>query len=267
MDNAGEKYCITEEDMKKGVTTIENKKDKDCPFFDRWDILYGGRQNINPASVLRSSLVVSSSIQDSHITHPLSEIIIDDDNNDDDGGTFLRTENVDEINSEASFEDIEIDTLQKELNTYHQVDLNINDLTTTSTSSFSQPVIASVPSSKKSKAKPEIVTKIEDVYRQGPDSADSSKGSKQSKSIHNSYAEFKKNEFILAERKFEHDKAVLEEERKYKKERLEIDKKEFDLKSKSQSNELKNASVLELIKQGKSKEEIREFLLSLKDLL
>ena len=52
-NNFGEKYFCSDEDFIKVVTTIEDKKQKDCHFFGRWDTLYGGRKNVNPTSVFR----------------------------------------------------------------------------------------------------------------------------------------------------------------------------------------------------------------------
>jgi hypothetical protein len=44
----GEKYCLTELDLKNGVT-IDKKLEKDCPYFYRLDALFGSRQNIKPS--------------------------------------------------------------------------------------------------------------------------------------------------------------------------------------------------------------------------
>jgi hypothetical protein len=39
-------------DIKKGIHTIEQKLEADCPNFKRMDVLFGGRQNVTPACVL-----------------------------------------------------------------------------------------------------------------------------------------------------------------------------------------------------------------------
>ena len=55
LDTTGAKYNVGPKDHAKGVYTIEDKLEKDCPYFKRMDILYGGRQNITPAVVLVGS--------------------------------------------------------------------------------------------------------------------------------------------------------------------------------------------------------------------
>ena len=54
-DNSGPKYCLSDADIKKGLTTIEAKLNFDCPMFFRLDALFGGRQNVLPAFVMQSS--------------------------------------------------------------------------------------------------------------------------------------------------------------------------------------------------------------------
>jgi len=51
-DNTGTKYCLTAKDRKKGINTINQKLDNDCPNFMRMDLLFGHRQNINPHSLM-----------------------------------------------------------------------------------------------------------------------------------------------------------------------------------------------------------------------
>ena len=52
LNDGGKKYGLGEADFKKGITTIEAKLEDECPLFERMDKLFGGRQNINPSSVL-----------------------------------------------------------------------------------------------------------------------------------------------------------------------------------------------------------------------
>ncbi len=40
---------MSEEDIKKGITTIEEKLERDCMYFSRMDALFGDRQNVNPS--------------------------------------------------------------------------------------------------------------------------------------------------------------------------------------------------------------------------
>lgn len=48
----GAKYCVGDEDRAKGIETIEQKLEADCPHYARMDVLFGGRQNVTPACVL-----------------------------------------------------------------------------------------------------------------------------------------------------------------------------------------------------------------------
>ena len=52
-DVSGEKFCLTEEEMRQGVT-IEAKLENLCTGYRRLDQLFGDRQNINPSFTLDS---------------------------------------------------------------------------------------------------------------------------------------------------------------------------------------------------------------------
>eukprot|EP01036_Dinobryon_divergens_P058346 gene58346-77855_t len=52
LNPGGKKFCVGEEDRKRGISTIEQKIDMKCPNFKRMDVLFGGRQNVTPHSVL-----------------------------------------------------------------------------------------------------------------------------------------------------------------------------------------------------------------------
>ena len=51
-----EKYCLGQSDYSKGITTIDQKLDKDCPSFHRMDRLFGSKQNVIPSYVMQSGL-------------------------------------------------------------------------------------------------------------------------------------------------------------------------------------------------------------------
>jgi hypothetical protein len=55
MDCNGEKYCLSQDDFRKKVYTIEAKLDNDCPFYNRMDNLFGERQNVVPSYVMQST--------------------------------------------------------------------------------------------------------------------------------------------------------------------------------------------------------------------
>jgi hypothetical protein len=56
-DVTGEKLCISEKDMKKGIRNIEAKLESMCFGFRRWDALFGERQNVKPTSVYEPVII------------------------------------------------------------------------------------------------------------------------------------------------------------------------------------------------------------------
>ena len=58
-DVTGPKFCLTENELKAGMT-IEAKRDKLFPQFQRWDNLFGGRQNISPSFTMEPGVNTSS---------------------------------------------------------------------------------------------------------------------------------------------------------------------------------------------------------------
>jgi hypothetical protein len=52
-DVSGEKFCLSQADFKRGITTIDMKLESLCYGFKRMDLLFGSRQNLNPYSVLQ----------------------------------------------------------------------------------------------------------------------------------------------------------------------------------------------------------------------
>ena len=55
LDITGAKFCLTDGELKAG-TTIEMKRDKIFPQFQRWDNLFGGRQNITPSYTIEPGM-------------------------------------------------------------------------------------------------------------------------------------------------------------------------------------------------------------------
>lgn len=47
-DPSGKKFALTDAEISKGLT-IEKKLNLICPYYKRWDNLFEGRQNVNPA--------------------------------------------------------------------------------------------------------------------------------------------------------------------------------------------------------------------------
>ena len=49
-DPGGKKFALSDKDIQKGMT-IEFKLNEHCPHYNRWDRLYGGRQNVCPTDI------------------------------------------------------------------------------------------------------------------------------------------------------------------------------------------------------------------------
>ena len=49
-DKSGGKFCLTLEEVNAGMT-IEEKRNSKCDNYERWDLLFGGRQNVTPSCV------------------------------------------------------------------------------------------------------------------------------------------------------------------------------------------------------------------------
>jgi len=52
-DKSGQKFGLTSEEVSRGVT-IDDKLNKLCPLFSRWDALFGERPNFNPPFLFES---------------------------------------------------------------------------------------------------------------------------------------------------------------------------------------------------------------------
>ena len=65
LNDGGKKYGLGEADFKKGITSIQAKLEDERPLFERMDKLFGGRQNINPSSVLQPPMLGDSNVGDS----------------------------------------------------------------------------------------------------------------------------------------------------------------------------------------------------------
>lgn len=57
-DPSGKKFALTDAEISKGKT-IDIKLNELCPFYQRWDSLFGGRQNVNPAHTFEGGVATS----------------------------------------------------------------------------------------------------------------------------------------------------------------------------------------------------------------
>ncbi len=51
----GKKFCISLDDHARGIVSLEQKKDHLCTFYGRMDNLFGGRQNIVPSHMMKTT--------------------------------------------------------------------------------------------------------------------------------------------------------------------------------------------------------------------
>ena len=54
----GAKYLLGEDDMKKGITTIQQKLNSECYGYQRMDVLFGERQNVTPSCIMMTGAPV-----------------------------------------------------------------------------------------------------------------------------------------------------------------------------------------------------------------
>ena len=57
-DPSGKKFGLTDAEIVKGKT-IDMKLNELCPFYQRWDNLYGGRQNVDPVHTLEGGVAAN----------------------------------------------------------------------------------------------------------------------------------------------------------------------------------------------------------------
>ena len=81
--NNGTKYGLSKNDLKRGLTTIEQKLEKECPGFRRLEALFGKRQNVNPTSVMTTSTNFNEDDED-EVDDDDSTVSSDDDDEEDD---------------------------------------------------------------------------------------------------------------------------------------------------------------------------------------
>lgn len=60
LNPCGEKYCLSDWDITKGLTTIELKLEYECPLFSRLDRLFGERQNVIPLIICEPGQTIKS---------------------------------------------------------------------------------------------------------------------------------------------------------------------------------------------------------------
>jgi len=78
-DTSGPKFGIGKKDIEAGITTLDQKIHKICPYYKRMDLLIGGRQNIKPSYVLEPGDTLTQDFNDEeYLLDDVNDTGIDD---------------------------------------------------------------------------------------------------------------------------------------------------------------------------------------------
>ena len=231
MDCNGEKYCLSQDDFRKKVYTIEAKLDNDCPFYNRMDNLFGERQNVVPSYVMQSTEF--SQLTETQFT------TYDDLSSDEDG------EDNEEIDAVAVNETVVAEAI---------VSLNASNISTPSAlSSQSSSVHKSLTSSKRKHGEiPEDLKEKSAAAISDCSAAKIIDQKKSRKDFGSCYVETKTMELSLLKERFDWEKENSERNILEETKRTEIIAKE----------DTKRSVMMKLIEQGKSPNTIKRFLTS-----
>ena len=294
LDPGGAKYNVGPKDHAKGVFTIEQKLEKDCPYFQRMDILYGGRQNITPACVL-----VGTKRSASQITAAIAAGGDEDSSDDDDkedSSTGEVEEDEEEIANESGEEDIEEDDQAEcalALASLAAVTGTADTPSSTAVSTLSPPsptganggTKKQTPAAPRTSKKPKkdkpladktallptaLKEKCAETVGTAANAAEltakitemkNTGTGKGRKDFTSTYADAKTKEIELARDKFEFEKENYHSKRSddNSHEESRAQREQENSRAQLQSN-TKNVIIMEMIRKGSSAQEIKEFL-------
>jgi len=246
-----EKYCLGQSDYSKGITTIDQKLEKDCPSFHRMDRLFGSKQNVIPSYVMQSGLPKAAPL-------PL-----------------LPIRSAAEPTSDSE-DDLDYDGLQGQSSQEHHVtELFVEDTPPDAATAAANAVIPAVVTvaqavvGKKRGPTPSVSAEIralceDSVTLAANDPADKVSYKKGKKDFTSVYAESRMAELDLATQKFYWEKQNYGKEQDTKDKSFESDlglrQKAIEEETKRtqiiQAEETKRAIVLQGMKQGLSLDEI-----------
>lgn len=210
-DPTGGKFTLNETDFAKGIYSIEDKIESECPAYTRMDKLFGDRQNVVPSSVFQSTDLV------------MDDIAYDDDDKDSQSSG-------DEEGKQESPESVIVSSTVS-------VTATENETTVSSNQSSVQEQLEK-PDDSKSSEKRKI--------QEDPSMWLSNSRTKKTKDLNSIFFESKERTLQLQKEKFEWEKESKNEEMKIK--RVEI------------QEETRRQIILKLIEQGKTAEEIEEYV-------
>jgi hypothetical protein len=236
-DASGGKYCLSESDWKKSITTIADKLNDDCPFYERMDRLFGDRQNITPTNVIQNGTRMfetppfdnSTPLFGSSNT-TMADLISDSDDDSsvksDDINCYDDVDKVEESNDAENVEFVDNNVIITSTNKIVNCDPKVKSIK----QNKSTKVVYSVPLEIQNKAAQSIANAIE-----AGESLTANKKNHYKKDFGNSFFETKKIEVELLQQKFEYEKV-------------------------NNKIAIRNNFVLDLIKQGKTPAEMKEYL-------
>jgi hypothetical protein len=241
LNPCGEKYCISEADRAKKITTIEDKLNADCPYYARMDQLFGERQNVQPSYIMEPGIIVTPS--GCNVNGEDDELsIVEGEESEDEAENRSNSGSQDQISSVSS------------------------DFSPVMTPT---PAVAAAPPKPAEPKKRPLVTHMpDDLVSKCAASAASNEDKvsvlkRQKKDLVSSYTEAKSKELDLLSSRLEWEKTTAETDLKLKEADLKLKEAELRLKESLALKDIdavtKRALMVSLVTAGKSPEEIQNY--------
>eukprot|EP01036_Dinobryon_divergens_P033465 gene33465-43251_t len=260
LNPGGEKYNLGPKDFKKGILTIEQKLEADCPNFKRMDVLFGGRQNITPACVLTGAKRSASHISAEKEAAEGGELSSDDEGSaEEEESESGDKEDVEEDVGDVEDDDDNNDVIEALTSLYSSCHDNNNDdafekqhtvtcSSSSGVSSLSNPLEAendtkNDPWEEKKKI-PELTAKIAEIKN------NVAAGNKGKKDFTTTYAETQLKKIELDREKF-----------LFEKENVGIKREDDNAHATAKlAQETKNVILTEMLRKGATAQEIKEYI-------
>jgi hypothetical protein len=243
-------FGITDLDRSQGITTVNAKLNKICPFFDRMNMLFGERQNIKPSNVQCTARPTNNA--------ELTSII---DNND---GDEEAESNVLTCLADHQDETLAQDTRTPHVETYENV--NHDPLAQGEKNGFESLL------DYRNKSRSFSQYSVESESQESVESiSTTAKKQKRKSDFMTSYTEDQARKLRFNQERFEFEKDLKKQEIILKQEELQLKKEELLASKEAKQEELRfqrttekekirSNAINNLISQGKSMEEIKKFL-------
>jgi hypothetical protein len=268
---------LTELDLKNNITTIKMKVESECNFFYRLDSLFGTRQNIRPTSVLQPSTYFD---QQNISKNPFRQEDLESADELDDEIISSDSEDILDIN--VSYPSVTpITTSSETIGTVSSTSTTEAYTTQSKPSLFKSAINTSLKLSQT-----EIKENIKEISKQefslDEKSSLAKKAAIKNKTVYGVLSEAKCKELEFKEMKYKEEKELqrlknqekkdflalkYEEEKKnqteelaIKRQKVEMEKEELDMKKKAAETEARRSLINTLILSGKTPEEIDEHM-------